>query len=108
MKLMRQTYTDSEPFYWVTESHLCYDSSVDSSNEDLQYIIDYMERRIVGGKRMVNSLPQDEIEVRKIYEHHLDVTRQFVEKLKKAAAESCGNQQAIAQQAKPEMAEVCC
>ena len=98
MKLMRQTYADSAPFYWVTESHLCYDSSVDSSSDDLKYIIDYMERRIISRKNILGSLPQDEIEVRKIYEHHLDVTQQFVEKLKRAAAESCGNQQAIAQQ----------
>jgi hypothetical protein len=86
MKLMRQTCKDNAPFYWVSESHKNYDSSVDSSSEDLQYIIDYMERRIAGNKRIMDSLPQDEIEVRKVYIHHTDVTRQFVNKLRGVAA----------------------
>jgi hypothetical protein len=96
MKLMRQTHTDSAPFYYVTESHLNYDSSVDSSSHSLQDIIDYMERRVTGNKNIMDCLPQDEIEVRKVYIHHLEVTRQFINQLKAAAAEHCGNQQAIA------------
>ena len=90
MKLMRQTYTDQAPFYHVEESRLPYDLSVDSSSSDLQYIIDYFERRIAGGKRMLYSLPQNETEVRKIYHHVSDITRQFLEKIKNAAAESSG------------------
>ena len=98
MKLMRQTYSDSAPFFFVTESHLNYDSSVDSSSNNLQDIIDYMERRVVGNKNIMDSFPQDEIEVRTVYIHHLEVTRQFIGKLKAVAAECYGNQQAIAQQ----------
>jgi hypothetical protein len=97
MKLMRQTYTDNAPFYYVTESHLNYDSSVDSSSHSIQDIIDYMERRVIGNKNIMDSLPQEDIEVRKVCIHHLEVTRQFINQLK-AAAEHCGNQQAIAQQ----------
>lgn len=90
IKLMRQTYTDSAPFYWATESHLNYDSSVDSSSHSLQDIIDYMERRVIGNKNIMDCLPQDEIEVRKVYIHHLEVTRQFINQLK-AVAEHCGS-----------------
>ena len=85
MKLMRQTCKDNAPFYWVSESHLCYDMSVDSSSEDLQYIIDYMERRVVNRQRVLDSLPQEEVEVRKVYTHHMEVTRQFINKLWAAA-----------------------
>jgi hypothetical protein len=88
IKLMRQTYTDSAPFYWATESHLCYESSVDSSNEDLGKIIAYFERRIISRKEVLNTLPQDNVEVRKVYEHHIDVIQRFIDKIKKAAADT--------------------
>jgi hypothetical protein len=88
MKLMRQTYKTNAPFYWISESHLSYDSSVDSSSEDLQYIINYMERRIINSKKLLDSLPQDATEVRRIYNHHLDVTKDFLKKLKIAVENS--------------------
>lgn len=81
MKLMRQTYTDSPPFFWVTESHLCYDLSVDSSSHDLQLLIDYYNRRIANRQATLDSLPQNEIEVIKIYKHHLEITQQFLKKI---------------------------
>lgn len=83
MKLMRQISEGEAPFYYVTESHLNYDSSVDSSSEDLQFIIDYFDRRLRGYGQRLNELPDEEIEVRKTYAHIMNITVDFLDKIKK-------------------------
>lgn len=81
IKLMRQTYTCEQPFYYVTESHLSYDMSVDSSSSDLQVIINYFKKRVDIEKKAIVNLSTNNGEVRKVHEHCLCICQQFTKKL---------------------------
>ena len=95
MKLMRQTYTCEPAFYYVTESHLPYDMSVDSSNNNLQVIIDYFKRRIDIEKKAIDNLPTNNIEVQKVHWHCLSVAQKFLKKLKSTPEEKSGSTETI-------------
>jgi len=102
MALMRQTYTDDKPFYWLHESHLPYNMSVDSSSCDLHFIAAYIERSIKLDEEYAPRIAGTSLEVLNTYKKIISSSKLFLRKLKEfAAAEYCGNQQAIAQQPQP-------
>lgn len=45
-RLMKQSYSDKQDFYWIHDSTKNYESSVDSSSSDLADIVNYYKRLV--------------------------------------------------------------
>ena len=79
-RLMRQTYNDSEPFYYRTKGEN--QTMVETSSSDLKEIESFLKRCLKIDKGAMNAEWNQTPAVKEVYKHCLDKQKEFLNKLK--------------------------